>query len=169
MAVRLPSDLIVDVMRNADPAARSKAVARLQSASDASTVAFAQAVEGARVDRGTIAPWRGSPSTEVTLSSAPGAQRPEAGGAATYRGFEHMVLRNLFETLLPAETTGSFGTGPSAGVWRSMAADQLAAVYSERGGIGIAELLARRSGEPGPRLEPQWPYFSSDPLDTVRG
>ena len=77
-----------------------------------------------------------------------------------------MVLRNLFEALLPGEETGSFGGGPSAGIWRSMAADQLAGVYSEGGGIGIADLV---SGEELVlRRETQWPYFSKGAISTFR-
>lgn len=164
MAVHLPSDLISDVMRNADPARRGAAVARLQSAARAPAIDFAGAVD----DVGRhVAPGTGDHA--IALSSAPGATRPESRKAAAYQGFEHMVLRNLFETLLPEEASGSFGGGPAAGVWRSMAADQLAGVVAENGGIGIAEMIGRTTAAPGPKPAPQWPYFALDTLTAVRG
>lgn len=86
---------------------------------------------------------------------------------SAYRGFERLVLRNLFETLLPGEESGSFGEGPSAGVWRSMAADQLAGVYSEQGGIGIARMVSDNTSTL--RREGQWPYFSQGAISTVKG
>lgn len=164
MAVHLPSDLIVDVMRHADPSRRSAAVARLQSFGE--DTAFASAVEG--VAKGA-APQAGDAANEASpaLSSSPGKVRHVAGGAEAYQGFEHMVLRNLFESLLPDEKSGAFGGGPSAGVWRSMAADQLAGVYAAGGGVGIAKLLASGSEKAAPRPAAQWPYFALNSISTI--
>jgi flagellar protein FlgJ len=166
MAVSLPSDLIVDVMRNADPARRSAAVAKLDSAVEVSGVRFAAAFEDLQ------APKSSSAGALVGLRTAIAPQAPSnllqqaPGNEAAYQGFERLVLRNLFEALLPGEETGSFGGGPSAGIWRSMAADQLAGVYSESGGIGIASLV---NGEESVlRRETQWPYFSKDAISTFR-
>ena len=79
-----------------------------------------------------------------------------------------MVLRNLFEALLPREETEAFGSGPSAGVWRSMAADQLAGLYAENGGFGIARTLTSPDGKTSMRSERQWPYFSLDAIGNFR-
>ena len=76
------------------------------------------------------------------------------------------MLRNLFESLLPKEESGAFGSGPSAGVWRSMAADQLAGLYAGTGGIGIA---AELSSEVGGRDGSQWPYFSTRKIEAFTG
>lgn len=151
MAVSLPSDLVADVMRNADPARRSVAVARLQAPSKPET-AFASALE-------SVPSTRDHASTHVAAKGAGGAAE-----TSSVRGFEQMVLRNLFESLLPKEESGSFGSGPAAGVWRSMAADQLAGVYAENGGIGIARLLASEGSASAPRRDAQWPYFSLNSL-----
>lgn len=85
-----------------------------------------------------------------------------------YQGFERMVLRNLFESLLPDEQSGAFGGGPSAGVWRSMAADQFAGVYASTGGVGIARMLSRDSEPDVLRRDTQWPYFAMDSIDSAR-
>ena len=167
MAVSLPSDLIVDVMRNADPARRSAATAKLSSAGESTGGQFASAIEYLQAPKSKS----GEALVELVPASLPRAssslsQQPDEKDSA-YQGFERLVLRSLFEALLPGEETGSFGGGPSAGVWRSMAADQLAGVYSESGGIGIAELL--NGDEASLRREAQWPYFSKDAISTFRG
>lgn len=164
MAVHLSSDLIVDVMRSADPSRRSAAAARLQSLGNGSD--FASAVDGAA---GFAVKLGGNAANLVSpaLSSSPGKVKHAAGSAEAYQGFERMVLRNLFESLLPDEKSGAFGGGPSAGVWRSMAADQLAGVYAKDGGVGIAKLLASGPERAGPQPAAQWPYFALNSISTI--
>jgi hypothetical protein len=79
-----------------------------------------------------------------------------------------MLLRNLFEALLPDTESGAFGSGPSAGVWRSMAADQMASVYTEAGGTGIARILEERSGSISAQ-QGQWPYFRAGQISDFTG
>lgn len=166
MAVSLPSDLVMDVIRNAQPARRSAAEARLQvPGSD-----FAEVVADTRSAPAASAqdesPSFPAPSPVATRAAG---SRAHGDGASAYQGFERMVLRNLFETLLPSDESGAFGEGPSAGVWRSMAADQLAGVYAESGGIGIASLLSRKADGPDVRREAQWPYFAVDAIESFSG
>ena len=151
MAVRLPSDLIVDVMRNAVPSRREAAIAKLQSMGTTAEPTFANAV------------GKGMLLTEAAPSGT------STHGTAAYRGFEQMVLRNLFETLLPSEESGTFGGGPSAGIWRSMAADHLAEAYGNSGGVGIEKILESSNKQEGPRRESGWPYFSMDGIELLRG
>ena len=160
MAVSLPSDLIVDVMRNADPARLSGATAKLR------------ALGGEEGQSATFAETLGELGTSQAQASVParfagsGSEPPVTADA--HVEFERMVLRNLFESLLPDTGSGAFGTGPSAGVWRSLAADQLAGVYAEAGGIGIASTLrASSDGEPAPHAE--WPYFTADRIVAFAG
>ncbi|WP_421693061.1 rod-binding protein [Aestuariivirga sp.] len=169
MAVKLSSDLILDVMRNADPARRNAAVARLQSLQGSHQPAFANAMDGLKGPQAKAASEH-TFSFESTLpsgrSTSP-ARGEEKSGA--YQGFERLVLRNLFETLLPDENSGTYGGGPSAGVWRSMAADQLAGVYSASGGLGSASMLESSKASGAPEREAQWPYFSVSNIKTFSG
>jgi flagellar protein FlgJ len=162
MAVSLPSDLIADVMRNAEPARRSAAAARLQSMGSRG-IDFADVVGQARQ------PAEVKPGVERSTHLAAGDTSAGAAGRGratnpTFARFEQMVLRNLFETLLPAQESGAFGGGPSAGIWRSMAADQLAGTLAENGGIGISRMLASSTPDSAPLRDAQWPYFSLHPL-----
>lgn len=165
MAVNLPSDLIADVMRNAEPAQRNAAVARLQSLG-AGRTEFAAMVDGV-AKQSPRQVEKSADSRSPSISGSPGTADTKGDQGSVYRGFERMVLRNLFETLLPDESSGAFGAGPSAGIWRSMAADQFAGVYSENGGIGIASLIASSGGEQAPRRESQWPYFALGSLQLI--
>lgn len=168
MAVRLPSDIVADVMMNADPVRRGSAVARLQSAKG-DEAPFAGAMERVQARAvASISAGNAMPSAE-SLTSAPGAVRKQDEHDSAYKGFERMVLRNLFETLLPNDESGTFGGGPSAGIWRSMAADQLAGVYTENGGIGVAKMLSSGNDGAGLRRESQWPYFAMNNLNALRG
>lgn len=159
MAVTLSSDLVADVIRAADPARRTAALARLKSLGSSGTD-FAAAVDAT-----------GTANAPNPAHAEPAGPHPSLGklanaaeGTSTYQGFERMVLRNLFETLLPNEESGAFGGGPSAGIWRSMAADQLAGVYAAKGGVGIAGMLASARDVHSPQPAAQWPYFSMSDL-----
>lgn len=162
MAVTLPSDLVLDVMRNADPNRRSAAVARLS----ASGPSFTDVVEttGSGAMPGAASGLDTSQHTLRNRGSEVNQRKADA-----YQGFERLVLRNLFETMLPDEASGTFGSGPSAGIWRSMAADQLAGVYAQSGGIGVAEMLSSSAKSTVPQREPQWPYFELQPIKAFTG
>jgi hypothetical protein len=166
MAVSLPSDLIADVIRNANPARRAAAEARLRT----SETDFAAMVTDVGAAAGpSLSGGRGpmiSAGVDIPPSARAGAK---VEGSSPYQGFERMVLRNLFETLLPAEDSGAFGTGPSAGIWRSMASDQLAGVYAENGGLGIASMLSHGVNGAAPRREAEWPYFAMHTIESFPG
>lgn len=165
MLDRLSSDLIVDVMRNADPARQKAAVARLESISAPQEHGFAHILD-------TAAGPSTGPGVPASHSVALATQSPPqlmADPNGAYQGFERMVLRNMFESLLPTEGSGAFGEGPSSGVWRSLAADQLAGTYAKTGGIGIADTLALAQQKDAPEQMRQWPYFSLAKISSFSG
>jgi hypothetical protein len=159
MGVSLPSDLVLDVMRNADPVRLHNATARLQSleGSDGSNRVFSDALRST------------TPDPRDGASAIPQTTAGGGAGSNAYAEFERMVLRNLFESLLPEARSGIFGSGPSAGIWRSLAADQLASIYADSGGIGVASTLAIEEGGNRDGRQPQWPYFTSDEIEAFTG
>lgn len=165
MAVKLSSDLVADVMRNADPLRQAKAMARLKTLDSPNAASFAGALHGLGKSEQAATGLPGGASG--TISAQTNLEKTRKGDA--YTGFERVVLKNLFETLLPDEKSGAFGGGPSAGVWRSLAADQLAGVYSASGGVGIASMLNTAEAKDIPRKEAQWPYFSLNSIKTFTG
>lgn len=151
MTVRIPSDLVVDVMRAADPVKAQMAARKLAATS-------ATAVAGADFEQ------------VMTQAVAPSQEEPAAAhakpAADPYGQFESFMLRDAFETMLPKDDASAFGEGFAGGVWRSMAADQFASIFTQHGGLGVAEMLRQRDAAPGvvPSRDGQWPYFRSAPL-----
>ncbi len=138
MAVRLPSDLVVDVMRAASPAQVQMAAARLKAASS--------------VESGTL-------FTEA-LQSLRSAKPNDV-----YTQFESFMLRDAVEEMLPKTGSGAFGEGFAGGVWRSMAAEQFASIFTRHGGLGIAEMMRARAGQPEPvAADGQWPYYRASAI-----
>lgn len=164
MAVSLPSDLILDVMRNADPARLSAATNKLQAiGGEGVTSEFAHMLDGAE---GAVS--RQEAAEHAQAEGLP-AGPPQGASQQHYVDFERMVLRNLLESLLPQANSGTFGSGPAAGVWRTLAADQLAGVYAGSGGVGIAEALSSGTGEQAAERGLQWPYFSTGKIEAFVG
>lgn len=149
MAVTIPSDLIADVMRSADPARLSAASQKLGGTSD-------QGSMNAAGFSGTLDGLGGAVKSKADATTG---NTTEAGA---YKAFEQMMLRNVLELILPQADSGIYGGDMSSGIWRSMAADQLATVYSDAGGAGIAETLSpapHHSAQYRVVLQDQWPYF----------
>ena len=144
MAVSLPSDLIADVMRAADPARLQTAAARLSQ------------------------PARTAPAAGPAFATVLDAAAPQADASAS-RPLDQLVWQNLFETMLPREESGAFGDGLGANIWRSMAADQLATVAASAPGLALTPDAA--SGQEAGSLEAStgWPYFASAPIRSYAG
>ncbi len=147
MAISPPSDILLDVATAADPVKVRAATARLaELAADpnAANVGFSDALAQAKVmpTAGSI----GSPATVAATSAsraAPaGATHNGAakGKASVYTKFEAVLLQNFIESMLPQDSE-LFGDKNSAGVYRSMMAEQLANQVAAAGGIGIAKAL----------------------------
>lgn len=116
-------DLVLDVVRAADPATVEAARARLAS--------FAGKARGAEFG---VADAAGRAAT-----ARPGAT-PEA-----FARFEAMVLQSFIQTMLPKDTESVYGGGMAGEMWQSMLAEQLGETMAKKGGIGIADrILADR-------------------------
>lgn len=145
MAISPPSDILLDVASAADPASVRLATARLAKlASDPSAVAgdFSTALVAAR-QGGTVA---GSAWSTAAAGStlAPPATSVAARAAPikkdAYQKFEAVLLTNFVESMLPKDDE-LFGDKQSAGVYRSMMAEQFANQIAKAGGIGIAKAV----------------------------
>ncbi|TCL75650.1 rod-binding protein [Rhizobium sp. BK251] len=137
MAISPPSDLVLDVVRAADPAEVQAAQEKLkanQAAFAASSLAengngFANAVDV--LDRIESK----SPLGDIR-NRTKSEEVPEA-----YRKFEAMVLQNFVKSMLPSESENVYGKGATGEIWKGMMAEQLGNVLSKSGGVGIAEQM----------------------------
>ena len=146
MAVSIPSDLIVDVMRNADPQRVKLAVARLRN--------------GATNPLGpTPPPIQTFADFMSPTKPAPDAASDAAKSSSARAGFEKMVISNMLENILPPASSGVFGEDSAGPIWRSMFSDSLADAYAKQGGLGIADLVSSDTVAATPDAGRQWPYF----------
>lgn len=122
MALSTAGDLVLDVVRAADPAAAEAARTRLAS--------FAAKTQEATFDV----------AQKTAAASAP--DRPEPTPAAFAR-FEAMVLQSFIQTMLPQDTESVYGGGMAGEMWQSLLAEQLGETIARRGGIGIADRILR--------------------------
>lgn len=148
MAISPPSDLMLDVARAADPGKVREATARLAKlAADpaATNEGFGKALAAASAPKdaapATAKPAGAEPSAPATTGAASMRTRTEPALDA-YRKFEAVLLQNFVESILPKDDE-SFGDAASAGIYRSMMAEQLATQISKAGGIGIAAAIAK--------------------------
>lgn len=148
MAISPPSDLVMDVVRAADPTEVQEAQARLK-ANRAAFKATSLAENGngfaAAVNVLNLSP-EGSSGLGDLNNRVEQKKIPE-----TYRKFEAMVLQNFVKSMLPTDSENVFGKGNAGDIWKSMMAEQIGGVISESGGVGIAdqmysEELARQRG-----------------------
>ncbi len=159
MSISPSSDLVLDVLRAADPASANAATQRLAAGATMPAASVAQAREAfqAQLDRP-------SAKAAAVTASPTGAAAPKA-----YQKFEAMVLQSFIKEMLPKDGQDVYGKGTAGDIWKSMLAQQIAAVVSKRGGIGIADhLLASRFSGLGLEGSPQ-AKLSGDNLNISRG
>ncbi|MDO9418260.1 rod-binding protein [Pararhizobium sp.] len=137
MAISPVSDLVLDVVRAADPAQVQEAQSKLKSdkaAFQAASLAesgngFGTAVN--LLNRADTASGLGDTNNRAKSTEVPPA----------YRKFEAMVLQNFVKSMLPAENEEIYGKGVAGDMWKSMMAEQIGNVIAEDGGIGIAQRM----------------------------
>jgi hypothetical protein len=167
MSVSIPSDLVLDVMRNA-PSSRTGPETAAQKLAMAGTAtgpaSFTDVVKGLAGSEGAkadlIVDVLDAADSDLAAGAANALSRHRTEGISPQAAFEQMFIRNMFESMLPAADSGIYGDeSASSGVWRSLAADQLASVYTDAGGLGLASKLSERNSPSNPVSMPQWPYF----------
>jgi len=161
MSIQPPSDIILDVVKAADPQRAQAMAGRLRQVSDATAAGatgFGETLAGESIATSAAAAMGAggdafSPlgmSSVRTLSNATAlASDDKAGASPAYRRFEAMVLSGFVDSLLPKASSTLFGAGTAGQVWRSMLAERIADEVSKSGGIGLAQRLAAVRGAQG--------------------
>ena len=154
MAISPPSDILLDVANAADPAKVRLAQARLAKlAADPAAVNgdFGKALSVAAKDGKSFVgklPSQQVAALHPTIGAPAGGTHVAAKGAKdAYQKFESLLLQNFVEAMLPKDDD-LYGDKTSAGVYRSMMAEQFANQLSKAGGIGIAKSIAAKHPDP---------------------
>lgn len=125
MAISPPGDIILDVVKAADPSAVETARARLAS--------FANRISGEAIF--SVPEVASSTTREATPVTKP---QPE-----TFAKFEAMVLQTFLQHMMPKDTSSVYGEGMSGEMWQSLLAEKLGEAMASRGGIGIADRILK--------------------------
>lgn len=143
MAISPPSDLVLDVVKAAEPGDVQAAREKLRSHA-AGTEATRLAGLGAGF-ASTVGDFGGA-ATAAGLGNVQHAAAKSAVPEA-YRKFEATVLSSFIQNMLPSDSEEVYGKGAAGDFWKSMMAEQMANAVADRGGIGIAEQLFARQIE----------------------
>jgi hypothetical protein len=163
MAIKPPSDIILEVSQAADPDRIKVAAAKLEKLSESAGTAFAQVMD----------------KIEDAVPSAPSKPAPDIGGpsraslpfdvararldlrndvsrlqnaaqtaststndrAKVMQDFEAVVLQSFISSMLPENAENVYGEGTAGSVWKGMLAEQISKQMAKSGGIGIAERI----------------------------
>jgi flagellar protein FlgJ len=136
MAISPPSDIVLDVLNNADPSRLEVAQAQLKTGREVS-----EARRLASTDASFASAFKNVDDSHNIKHRLDGAQKKDV--PETYRKFEAMVLQNFIKTMLP-ESDQIYGKGASGEIWKGMMAEKIAEEVAKGGGVGIAESLMEK-------------------------
>ena len=160
MAINPPSDIILDVLRAADPLRARSAAERLAvggAVDPGAAGGFEEIFAEIEPDLNSAVPFDGDASlirlrNLDALAASPLSSNRVPGGP--FERFEAFVLQNFIEAMLPAQSETIFGRGNTGEIWKSLLAEKLAEQLARAGGIGIAERIMDAhpppSGDPAP-------------------
>lgn len=137
MAISPPSDLVLDVVRAADPQQVQEAQAKLKAnraAFRATSLADAGAGFSASLDQVSNA------SFDAGLSRVNRTRINPADVPKPYREYEAIFLQNFAKTMMP-DSEDVYGKGVAGEMWKSMAAEQIGSAMAQGRGLGIAEQM----------------------------
>ncbi len=166
MSIRPPSDIVLDVVRAADPTQVAEASRRLTRGVSVDALAFDAALDRAAGSRPRhlmdAAGVLSSRRTNEALFQNANAGAPRGGDA--YSRFEAMALATFVESMLPSRADAVFGEGTSGRIWKGMMAEKIAAQLAEAGGIGIADQLRAAAALRGSAMEGPAPMAAASGL-----
>jgi len=164
MAISLPSDIVQDVARAADPARYQAATQKLlDGAAPADGASFEDAIKSV-AGRPLMAG-----SDVYTLRNALRNDAESTAAQKTkqaHQEFEAYILQTFVESMLPKEAESTYGKGTAGSIWKSMLAEQIGAQISRAGGIGIAKSLLG-ANRPDPQGSGAPSPMGSDPVARV--
>jgi len=86
-----------------------------------------------------------APTAEFSVGEEDAGKATDTASAAkspeSFRKFEAMVLQTFIQNMLPKDGAAVYGKGMAGDMWKSLMAEKMAEVMSERGGIGIADRM----------------------------
>lgn len=175
MAIKPSSDIVLEVLKAADPLRAQAATQRLVALGAASADAaddFTKVLDAAEQPAG------GGPEIAANASDLRdrlAGMTPDAASdqkaARVQVEFEASILKTFVDAILPKDETSVYGQGTAGDIWKSMLADQIARQIAKSGAFGISRRLFATHPLPGHDHPAASPLASPDPLAgiAVRG
>jgi Rod binding domain-containing protein len=156
MAIDPPSDVVLEVLKAADPTRAAAATQRLNALAGAGAAQsgdFSETLaQTARSASSAPALVAGLADARSRLAGADFAASDKAAKAQV--DFEATMLNGFVNEMLPKDGSAAFGQGLAGDMWKSMLADQVAQQIAKSGSLGIARrLFATHPPSAGASLE----------------
>ncbi len=139
MPIDPPSDIVLEVLKAADPARAAAATQRLNALAGASPADAADFSATLAQTAPREAPITGLANARSQFSDAVFAASDKAAKAQVE--FEAVLLNGFVKEMLPKDASSVFGQGLAGDMWKSMLADQVARQIAKSGSLGIARRL----------------------------
>jgi peptidoglycan hydrolase FlgJ len=145
MAIKPSSDIVLDVLKAADPVRAQAATQRLATLGAGGVD---EADDFAKVLDAAAQP--STPDPDIKANAADMRDRLAAlnpGAIAdqkmtrTQVEFEASILKTFVDAILPKDETDVYGQGSAGDIWKSMLADQIAKQIARSGAFGISKRL----------------------------
>jgi Rod binding domain-containing protein len=175
LSINPGSDIVLDVIRAADPTRAQEAARRLEALGGVT----AASPEGFEKELASLDPTGESSSAALSAANAR-SRLTKASDASDQRAqdvktkFEASILSTFVKELLPKDSA-IYGEGTAGDVWKSMLAQQIATQVAKSGVLGISKKLfethdlphahaAASAGESARATDPKAVQGSSNPL-----
>ncbi len=162
LAIQPPSDIVLEVVRAADPAARNRAMQKLQAiAGEGNSRTAKSSVSGARstVHSGprslftTELMHAGRHRAGTTFSGVgSAAQAQSARSLKAFQQYEAFVMQSFVESMMPKGANATYGKGTAGEFWKSMMAQEMGKEISKSTRLGIAETALARTVQTRPEI-----------------
>jgi Rod binding domain-containing protein len=145
MAIKPGSDIVLDVLRAADPVREQATTQRLSALGAGGVDApeeFSKALDAAQKPP-AVQPASAADAGDMRdrLPGVDGAAAADLKAAKTKVEFEASILKTFVDEMMPKNETDVYGEGTAGDIWKSMLSDQIATQIARSGAFGIAKQL----------------------------
>ena len=134
------ADVVLEVLKAADPARAQLAAERLEAlGANAPAGNFTADLDRASA-ASAFAPTAPAGLADARTALAAAAQAPDAASRAKV-DFEAMLLNSFVGEMLPKDADSVFGEGTAGDMWRSMLSEQISRQIARSGALGLSRKL----------------------------
>lgn len=153
MAIKPSSDIVLEVLKAADPARAQAATQRLVALGDGGPDAaddFARALDAAAPPPlAGVGAAANAAGMRDRLARIGGALTSDQKAAKVEVEFEASMLKTFVEAILPKDQSSYYGQGAAGDIWKGMLADQIAKQIAKSGAFGISKRIFATHPLPG--------------------